>query len=157
MKTIICYPKSLAGTNSVNTSSWIIADYLNKQGYEVFYNEVPDGEDIDLTIYYDQLALYCLEDCLTAKTISKILTSRHILNSYSSSDIIEKKINGLFTLSAKADSAAVVLKSIQHRVSIKTTNKLLQELVWKEYYHTKPPAAIKKPISYPQFMQLVNL
>lgn len=166
MKTIICYPESLANSNSINISSWIISDYLEKQGYEVFYNEVPDGEDIDLGLYYDQLALYTLEDCLTLSTLKKIALSRHILHSYSSSKMIEEKMNDkdfkkeiddYLSRPAKPGLASAILTTIHNRISVKSTSGLLQTLVWREFIKSKLPAAqIKKPLTYPQFLQLVK-
>lgn len=153
MKTIICYPEALAGTNSINLGSWIIANHLESQGYEVFYNEVAAGEDINLECYFDQLALYCLEDCLTPATLKRIVMSRHIIHSYSTSNAVVNNLNEAF----KPVVVYPIPSHHQHRLDfIYKEGGYLPDLVWKVFHKDKPPKALKNTLSYVQFNQLLE-
>lgn len=141
MKTIICYPEALADNHDIKLSSWIISNYLEHLGYEVFYDEVPSGSDVDLECYYDQLALYCLEDCVTPSLLRKIVLSRHILHAYST----------------KKDKFPPVPNKLQHKLNIVYKKDVtLPKLVWNSLHKSKYPAAFNKPINYAQFLHHVK-
>lgn len=149
MKTIICYPKPTA---SITISTWIIASHLEKQGYEVFYNEVSEGEDIDLESYFDQLALYCLEDCLTPQTIRKVVMSRHIIHSYSTDKTVIKNLT-----EALGENSYPLPEKVKHRVDFVTSASMpLEQLVWYEFYKDAPIPDLAN-LGFPQFNQLIAL
>lgn len=141
MKTIICYPSKLADTDEINISSWIISNYLEKQGYEVFYNEVEENEEIDLTVYFDQLALYCLEDCLTPETFKRIIMSRHILHCYCTTTDIRSEV-GL----------SPVVSNHRFSYSFKH-NAYLPRLIWQEFHKTEFPDQIT---TFPEWQIILN-
>ncbi len=153
MKTLICYPEALANSNSINLGTWIIANHLENQGYDVFYNEVPEGEDINLECYFDQLALYCLEDCLTPATLKRIVMSRHIIHSYSTTNAVVNNLNEAF----KPVIVYPIPSRHHHRLDfVHKDGEYLPELVWKIFHKKSPPKALKDTLSYVQFNQLLE-
>ena len=136
MKTIICYPTALKDDHNVVLSSWILTDYLERQGYEPYYCEVADNEDIELEAYFDQLALYCLENCVTPTLLKKIVLSRHILHGYSTSDNYLPNIPADFS----------------HRLHF-TFNKRskLSKLVWGSLNKTPYPKALDSITTYAEY------
>lgn len=143
MKTVICYPAKITDTASIKVSTWILSEYLEQQGYKVFYYEVEDEEDIDTSIFFDQLALYCLEDCLTAATLKKLLMSKHILHACSTSKDARESIG----LPASYSS---------HRFSYHyEPTKSLPELVWSTFNSADYPTELSNEITYAQFKNII--
>lgn len=146
MKTVICYPEP---TTSITVSTWIIASYLEKQGYDVYYNEVLAGHDIDLESYFDQLALYCLEDCLTPQTIKRLVLSRHIVHSYSTDRTVIDNLKDVF--------AYPIPDNCKHRLDFVCKEAAyLPELVWQEFYKDESPIVLGKELNYANFNQLIS-